>query len=500
MLFNSAQFLLFFPLVVLVYFVLPKKIRLYWLLIASYYFYMCWNPLYILLILTSTVLTYASGMLIDRARALQDEAKRVFRMKLWVALCFAANLSILFFFKYFNFAADSLVRLAGTAGIVLNKPKLDVLLPVGISFYTFQALSYTMDVYRQDTPVEKNIFRYALFISFFPQLVAGPIERSKNLLVQLEKPASFNFERMRSGLLMMLWGFFQKLVIADRAAILVNEVYGNYQGYAGYSIALATIFFAIQIYCDFGGYSCIAIGASEILGVKLMQNFRQPYFATSIGDFWRRWHISLSTWFRDYLYIPMGGSRCGWLRRNLNLMVTFLTSGLWHGASWSFVVWGGLNGFFQVCGRTWSTWWQSIKARLHIRDAKADSFSRKALKILVTFVLINLTWVFFRADSARQALDIFRQMFSCNNPWIFFDGSLYKMGLIQSEFWTLMTGIGVLLFVDLAHERGISLREKLYPQELWFRWVIYLLAIFSIVIFGVYGTKYDASAFIYFQF
>lgn len=500
MIFNSIQFLIFFPIVVCVYFVLPKKIRMYWMLAASFYFYMCWNPLYILLMLTSIVITYASGLLIDRVETKAPEDKKTKYKKLCVAISFISNFAILFFFKYFDFAVQNISLLASKIGVTFVTPKFDVLLPVGISFYTFQALSYTMDVYRKDIPVVKNFFRYALFVSFFPQLVAGPIERSPNLLTQLEEPKSFNFERMRSGLLMMLWGLFQKMVIADRAAILVNTVYDQYQGYVGYTIVVATFLFAVQIYCDFGGYSCIALGAAEVLGIDLMKNFRQPYFATSVADFWRRWHISLSTWFRDYLYIPLGGSRCGWLRRNFNLMVTFLVSGLWHGASWNYIIWGGLNGFFQASGRVIGDGWKKLKAKLHFTDQKENTFSRRLIKILFTFVLINITWVFFRAPSAMKAIEIFQQMFSFSNPWIFFDGSLFQLGLSQTEFWILMAAIAVLLAVDVAHEKGISLREKLYPQELWFRWSIYIVALFAVVLFGVYGPGYDAGAFIYFQF
>ena len=225
----------------------------------------------------------------------------------------------------------------------LIQPAFDVVLPVGISFYTFQALSYTVDVYRKDIYAEKNILKYALFVSFFPQLVAGPIERSKNLLIQFNKEHHFDYNRVKNGLLLMLWGFFMKLVIADRVAMVVDQVYNNYTQYAGFEIAIATVFFAIQIYCDFGSYSNIAIGAAQVMGFTLMENFRQPYFSKSVAEFWRRWHISLSSWFRDYLYIPLGGNRKGKVLKYINLMIVFLTSGLWHGASWHFVVWGGLE-------------------------------------------------------------------------------------------------------------------------------------------------------------
>ncbi len=308
MLFNSMHFLLFFPIVTAVYFLIPHKFRWIWLLITSYYFYMSWNPRYALLMAFSTLVTFLSGLLIQRSGKIKDEKKRIFQRKLWVALSFLINLSILFFFKYFNFALTNMNRLLSVVSVHILEPSFDILLPVGISFYTFQALSYTMDVYRGDIYAEKNFFRYALFVSFFPQLVAGPIERSKNLLVQLNKKHTFDFQRMKNGLLLMLWGFFQKVVIADRAAVLVNQVFDHYQNYYGFQIVIACVLFAVQIYCDFSGYSDIAIGAAQIMGFKLMDNFRQPYFSRSIQEFWRRWHISLSTWFRDYLYIPLGAA------------------------------------------------------------------------------------------------------------------------------------------------------------------------------------------------
>ena len=491
MLFNSVPFLMFFPLVLAVHFVLPKRVRYLWLLAASYYFYMCWNPAYALLMLTSTAITYLSGLLIDRARKAEKPAK------LYVGLSFLLNLAILFFFKYYQFAADSIIAALAQFGVSWEAPKLDVLLPVGISFYTFQALSYTMDVYRGEVEAERNFFRYALFVSFFPQLVAGPIERSKNLLQQLREPKPFEPENVKNGAAMMLWGYFQKMVIADRAATLVDHVFANYQAYAGYSLAVAVAVFAVQIYCDFGGYSAIAIGAAKVLGVDLMQNFRQPYFALSVSGFWRRWHISLSTWFRDYLYIPLGGNRKGPLRKYLNVMITFLLSGLWHGANWTYVIWGGLNGLFQVIGDLKD----KLLKKLNLgRFINRECFSYRLFQRLFTFVLICLTWVFFRAESITEAIGYFEQMFSVHNPWIFFDQTLYTLGLSRLELGILLFSIGVLLAVDIAHEHGVSLRERLSKQNLVFRWMVYIGAIVFILIYGIYGPGYNAAQFIYFQF
>ena len=341
MLFNSMSFLIFFPAVLAVYFLLPASLwqggaRRYWLLVASYYFYMSWNPRYALLMAFSTLVTYVSGLALA---ALGPDAPAG-RRKLVVAASFIINIGILIGFKYFDFLLDNVNAALGVFGIQAVEKPFDVILPVGISFYTFQALSYTVDVYRGDVQAERNVFNYALFVSFFPQLVAGPIERSGNLLKQLNtvpQTVKLDYRRITNGLTIMLWGFFLKMVIADRLAVMVDRIFGEYYLYQSTALVAAAVGFAFQIYCDFASYSTIAIGAAQVMGFTLMENFNTPYFAVSIKDFWRRWHISLSTWFRDYLYIPMGGNRCPKLRQKFNLMVTFLVSGLWHGASWNYV-------------------------------------------------------------------------------------------------------------------------------------------------------------------
>lgn len=319
-------------MVVLFYFLIPQKVKWIWLLVSSYYFYMSWNPKYAVLIGASTVATWASTLFIQ---FYAGEPQKRFR-KLCLAGCIVFNLGILFFFKYYNFTVRNLENVIGKFERAF--PAFDVVLPVGISFYTFQALGYVIDVYRGDVEAEKNPFRYALFISFFPQLVAGPIERSRNLLGQMREPHIFDPERVKNGLLLMGWGFFEKLVIADRIAILVTAVYDHYTDYTGLQIGVATILFAFQIYCDFAGYSDIAVGAARVMGFRLMKNFNRPYYATTVSEFWRNWHISLTTWFRDYIYIPLGGNRCGRLKKYRNLLVTFSISGLWHGARWNYVV------------------------------------------------------------------------------------------------------------------------------------------------------------------
>ena len=340
--FNSIQFLIFLPIVLIIYFILPTKVRHYWLLVSSYYFYMCWNAKYAVLIFASTLITYLSGLALERIKKCKYEENKIqIRKKIIVAISFMSNLSILFYFKYFNFLIESICKIFKIAHINLSISAFDILLPVGISFYTFQALSYTMDVYRDEIYAEKDFFRYALFVSFFPQLVAGPIERSKNLLTQLAELKKFDFDNAREGLLLMLWGFFLKIVIADRISIFVDTVYTEQNTYGGFYLLVATVLFAFQIYCDFYGYSSIAMGTAKMLGISLMENFNAPYLSGSVSEFWRKWHISLTSWFKDYLYIPLGGSRKGKLRKYLNKLIVFLVSGLWHGAQWSFVAWGG---------------------------------------------------------------------------------------------------------------------------------------------------------------
>lgn len=496
MLFNSLHFMLFFPIVTVLYFVLPHKTRWVWLLGASYYFYMCWNPTYALLIATSTLITYMSGRLITQANRLQDDTKRTRYKKRWVALSFILNLLILFFFKYFGFAVDSLSAVLATVGVQLHVPTFDVMLPVGISFYTFQALSYTMDVYRGDIKAERNLGKYALFVSFFPQLVAGPIERSKNLLLQLHEVHTYDYVRMKRGLLLMLWGFFQKMVISDRVALVVNEVYNNYTAYQGVEIAVATVLFAIQIYCDFSGYSDIAIGAAEVMGFHLMDNFKRPYFAKSIATFWRRWHISLSSWFKDYLYIPLGGSRVGRLRRYRNILIVFMVSGLWHGASWTYVAWGFLHGMYQVVG--------DLLAPLRARCVKWTGmryvpFIHKWMQMSTTFVLVNFAWIFFRAPDMATAVGVIRQLFSGFNPHILWDGTLYTLGISEQEFKVMLGAIGILWCVSLIREQR-PIRPLILRLWLPIRWMCYFLMLYGVLLFGVYGPGYAASQFIYFQF
>ncbi len=495
MVFNSVDFLIFFPVVCLVTFALPRRARNVWLLLASYYFYMAWNPQYALLILASTVITYASGLLIGWAGT--KEARRAKTLKrLFLALSFASNLLILGVFKYLGFFLTTLSRLLGAVGIALKTPALDILLPVGISFYTFQALSYTADVYAGKLAPRKNFITYALYVSFFPQLVAGPIERSDHLLEQLERPRPFDYLRAREGLLRMGWGLFQKVVIADRAAVFVDAVFASPEAVPGSVAALAMVFFSVQIYCDFGGYSNIAIGAARVLGVDLIENFRQPFFAVSVRDFWRRWHISLSTWFRDYVYIPLGGSRRGRVRKALNTLAVFLLSGLWHGAQWHFVAWGFLHGVYQVAGDCTAGLRRRLRAALHIRE---DGAVHRVFATAVTFLLVTAAFCVFRAGSVGEAARMLRSVLLDFRPAALTSKELFAFGLGERELRAFGWSVAALAAVDLVQERR-SVWRLVEDRALPVRWAVYLALIFAILIFGVYGPGYDASSFIYFAF
>lgn len=500
MLFHSLKFFIYFPVVVLVYFFIPKRWKCLWLLAASYYFYMSWNTLHTFLIAFCTLVTWFSGLLLGRC---QGTGRKGYR-KWIVAVSVLLNLGILLYFKYFDFLLDNVNMVMGSLGFPLLEKTFDIVLPVGISFYTFQALGYTVDVYRGEVEPEKNLFRYALFVSFFPQLVAGPIERSKNLLWQIRKIPSMNFrklwnyERIASGLLLMLWGYFQKLVIADRLCILVDTVFNDWQQYGTAVLILATAAFSIQIYCDFASYSTIAVGAAKVMGFTLMENFRTPYFSRSIREFWHRWHISLSLWFRDYLYIPLGGSRCSVIRGQWNKMVTFLVSGLWHGASWHYVAWGAIHGVYQVVG----TLTEGIRSRLRKKvGVDTKTFSFRFGQVMITYALTLFALVFFRSESIAGAFGYLKRLFTKPDPWVFTDGTLYQLGLEQADVRVLFVALVILLFVSLVREyRGETLDVFLAKQGLWFRWLVILFIFSFLFLFGMYGPDYDESQFIYFQF
>lgn len=493
MLFNSTEFLIFFPIVLIIYFIVPRKVRYIWLLIASYYFYMSLNPQYLILLIVLTLLTYFTGIFMEKGT---PKAK-----KCCMVVCLIVSLGILCVFKYSGFVIDSINDILTGLHMQPVAAVFNPILPVGISFYTFQAVGYMLDVYRGNGKAERNIAKYALFVSFFPNILSGPIERGKNILPQidgLKDQKLWDYDRITSGAVLMLWGYFQKMVIADRVALLVNEVYDNYRIHGAVAIIVATLFFSVQVYCDFASYSNMAIGAARIMGIDLMRNFETPYFAKSVGEFWRRWHISLSTWFKDYLYIPLGGNRCSKIRHYFNLMVVFLVSGLWHGASWGYVVWGALHGAYQVIGIQTKALRNRIAEKLQF---KTESFSYKLMQVGMTFSMVGFAWIFFRAEDVGQAGGMISRLFTRWDPWTLFDESVYTWGLERKEFWIAVFAVMVLLVVDLVRRiKKQDIIQMLNTQCIWFRWGLYLLLLFAVVILGYYGPTYDPQAFLYFAF
>ena len=475
MLFNSIDFVLFFVVVTSAYFSLPHRFRWLLLLGASCFFYMAFIPIYILILFTAIIIDYFTGIWIEEAD--DHRKKRWYLLMSIVSVCV-----VLFFFKYFNFFNQNIAALA--AAFHWNYPIewLRIILPIGLSFHTFQSLSYVIEVYRGKQRAERHFGIYSLYVMYFPQLVAGPIERPQNLLHQFHEPKLFDWSRLGEGLSLMLWGLFKKVVVADNLALYVDAVYKASSHHTGRSLLLATYFFAFQIYADFSGYSDIARGVSRIYGIELMKNFETPYFATSIPEFWSRWHISLSTWFRDYVYIPLGGNRVSSLRNAFNLFVVFLLSGIWHGANWTFVIWGGLHGVYLIAYRLLGY----ATRRLFVRKSEHKPFLLlQALKLILTFHLVLLAWVFFRADSVTTAGQILRKIALDHGP-LFWDASVIPQALLATA---------LLLALDLFNRRtDYWAKQDSFPAGIKTAYALALL--FAVVLFGVdSGTQ-----FIYFQF
>lgn len=481
MLFNSIEFLIFFPIVVLLYFTLSYKYRWALLLLASYYFYMSWRPEYVFLIIISTLVDYFIGIKMSEVEIKKDRKKYLYFSLL-------INLGLLFVFKYYNFFNDSFRTFLSSISLDMSLPYFKLMLPVGISFYTFQTLSYSLDIYNGKIKPERHLGRFAVYVSFFPQLVAGPIERAKNLLPQFRENIKFDIVKASDGLKLMLWGFFLKIVIADRLAMFANEVYNDVYSYEGLPLIIATYFFTFQIYCDFAGYSFIAIGAAKTMGINLMDNFKRPYFSKSISEFWRRWHISLSSWFRDYVYIPLGGNRTTKYRWYLNLFLVFLISGFWHGAGWTFIAWGGIHGFYLV----FSIVTKDRKQKL-IEASKISKHKKvfKLLKVLITFHLVVFAWIFFRANNIEEAIYVVFNMFVGFGYGLDFA----SLPLGRNYFMLSASFILFMEFIHLIQERR-GMRKFLSNKPLFVRWSLYYVIIFLILLFGVF----EKQEFIYFQF
>lgn len=494
MLFNSLEFLVFFPIVTILYFFLPQRNRTLMLLIASCAFYMWFIPVYIFILFITILIDYFAGMWIERS---EGKIRKQILLVSIVSTCL-----VLFVFKYFNFFNDTFASLANAFGIHYTFAGLSIILPIGLSFHTFQSLSYVVEVYRRKQKAERDFLTYALYVMFYPQLVAGPIERPQNLLHQFWEYHRFDYDRVVRGLQLMGWGFFKKVVIADRLAPMVNQVYNSPEDHNGIQALVATVMFAYQIYCDFSGYSDIAIGAAQVMGFKLMKNFERPYFSRSISEFWKRWHISLSTWFRDYVYIPLGGNRVAVPRWYFNLFITFLISGLWHGANWTFVIWGGLHGTYLIVAIFTQRFRDGLKNLLGISKVKwLDS----AIKIVCVFILADFAWIFFRANSVTDAFLVIERIVL--DGWTFLQhlvagdmayvtNAIRTLGFDRDEVFTVLGAIAALEFVQIWQERG-SVREALYRKPLWQRWTFYYVLVLAILLLGAYG---DEVQFIYFQF
>ncbi len=461
--FISLQFLVFFMVITLSYYQLQnQRMRIALLLAASCYFYMAFVPKYILILGGTIVIDYLAGLQIARSTGRSR--------KTWLIISIVANVGVLAFFKYFNFLLGNIEPLIHWASPGTEIPVLNILLPIGLSFHTFQAMSYTIEVYRGKQPAEKDFLTYALYVMFYPQLVAGPIERPQNVLPQLHRFQEYNRDNVREGLARMVWGLFKKAVIADRLAVMVDYCYNHTATLSSGSLLAGAIFYSFQIYCDFSGYCDIGIGAAKVMGIKLMENFDEPYLAGSISQFWTRWHISLSTWFRDYVYIPLGGNRLGEKRRKLNVMIVFLLSGLWHGANWTFVAWGGLHGMLTAFlpGKR--------------QDQRGSSFLRNSFFVLVNFGIVTLFWVFFRSPSIKESFHYLGRIFS----WT---GGPFYIGLKIEEVW----GSVVLIVIMLLRERF----RKSYFIKNGLAYASYLV-VFVIVSYML--GVFNENQFIYFQF
>ena len=480
MLFNSFQFLIFFPIVVLLYYSLPHKWRWLLLLAASYYFYMCWKAEYLILIIFSTMVDYFAGLQMGKTN---DKRKR----KKYLVISLVMNLGLLFGFKYFNFLNDSMRSLFDSFNVFYDVPAFNVLLPVGISFYTFQTISYSIDIYRGRSEPEKHFGRFALYVSFFPQLVAGPIERSIKLLPQFSKKINLDHGMVLSGLRLMAWGFFKKVVIADRLGMYVSTVFLNPENSYGLDVFLATFLLHIQVYADLSGYTDIARGAARVMGIDLIKNFRNPLFSRSLHDFWSRWHISLTTWFTDYLYIPLGGSRVLKWRWYYNIFIVFLISGLWHGANWTFVAWGAFHGLVQLLEI-----WTDKPRKKFFKLIHIDNIDiiKKFLGVTTILSFLSIAALFFGAKSMHDAFTLISNAFSDLNVNQFVSkvssNNEYIFGLLLVAF---------LFVVEYYHEK-INLFNFIGRLPLLVRMLIYLSGVLFIILFGVFGEQ----EFIYFQF
>ncbi|MGN0335164.1 MAG: MBOAT family O-acyltransferase [Lachnospiraceae bacterium] len=474
--FLTITFGIFFLISAVGYYIIPKKARWVWLLCSGLVFYTWAVPQMILYLLFSALTSWLFG---------RYAGKRPGQGKGLLWLVIALNTGVLLFVKFYPWA-----------GAKLHLPALNILVPMGISFYTLQIIAYCVDVYRGRVQAQENFFRYLLFVSFFPQILQGPIPRYEKLGRQLYEGHAFDYRGVKFGLQLMLWGFFLKMVIADRAAIFVNTVFPEYQFYSGTIIAVAAVLYSIQLYTDFLGCVCIAMGAAQVYGIHLETNFCRPYFAVSIKDFWRRWHISLSSWLRDYVYIPLGGSRRGTVRKYVNLIITFLVSGIWHGVGLKYLAWGLMQGGYQIAGELLMPVRKKVLKLLKIAE---DSRLHREIQRVITFLLVTAGWIMFRANGVRAGLDMMRRILTDITPWVFWNGEIYNCGIEARRMTALILAILLVLIVEWMQEKG-SIRERLEQQHIFVRWAVYLGAVALVLVLGVYGPGYSSAQFLYGQF
>ncbi len=490
MLFNSLTFLVFFPVVTLIYFLLPHKWRWLHLLAASCIFYMYFIPIYILILIFTIIIDYIAGIMIENAEGR--------RRKLFLVMSICANVGVLAFFKYYNFFLANINEAAGS-----SLPLLNIILPIGLSFHTFQAMSYTIEVYRGRFPAERHFGIYSLYVMFYPQLVAGPIERPQNVLPQMHEKKKFDYDNAADGLKLMMWGMFKKVCIADRLSKLTDPIFNHPHDHTPLALLLAAVFFSFQIFCDFSGYSDIALGSARVMGFKLMTNFDKPYQSRDVSEFWRRWHISLSTWFRDYLYISLGGNRVSIPRWYFNLFFVFLVSGFWHGANWTFIVWGALHGFYLIFAIL------SHKTRKRMNEFTGITripWLFTLMQVFITYCLVTFAWIFFRANTIRDAIYIGGKMPAAlaslgkmlipghlNGAYI--RSSLGEIPIYQSD---LVLSFVLIFFLEMVHlvQRRMSIMAFVKSKPIVVRWTLYYGLLAVIIFFGVYENR----QFIYFQF
>ena len=487
MLFNSIQFLVFFPVVVFLYFVLPHRFRWLHLLVASCVFYMAFIPSYILILLVTITIDYTAGRIIGK---MENKKKK----KLWLVISIISTCLVLAIFKYYNFFIENFNWFSDLMHRKVSLKTANIILPIGLSFHTFQSLSYVIEVYRGNQKPEKHFGRYSLYVMFFPQLAAGPIERPQNLLHQFYKEHVFDYARVSEGLKWMLWGMFKKVVIADNLSLLVNPVFNQPQNFHGIQNIFATLCFSFQIYCDFSGYSDIAYGSAKVMGFQLTRNFTLPYYSSSVTEFWRRWHISLSSWFRDYVYIPLGGNRVLFHRQIFNLLVTFVLSGLWHGASWTFIIWGLLNWFYVVVELLFRKAENSFPSLKQMSSSKLLS----PLKTFLTFMLICFAWIFFRAKDFSHLKLLLHGLFNFNDQLTGFPALIHSIQSISGNVNFLWLLLSFLLFLIIDYWMNTNqLNVRLYRFPKLVRWSFYYVIIFWILLFGMFQ---NSPHFIYFQF